>query len=85
VQDTEDCLKGDQLKDLGAYFAPSLEGVQADCKSTRQPSSGARRFTAALRIESRSQTESALVQADVEGIWTGACKAPPAPPAEPAP
>jgi hypothetical protein len=110
VRDSEDCLKGDQLKDLGAYFAPSLEGAQADCNSRRQPSSdpgrvdyrmqctgdgftidatttvkieSARRFTAALRIDSRSESEAALVLAEVEGIWGGACKAPP--PADPTP
>ena len=110
VQDTEDCLKGDQLKDLGAYFAPSLEGAQADCKNTRQPSSdpgevayrmrctgrgftvdatttvkieSARRFTPALRIDSRSETESALVVADVAGSWVGACQEPAAAPGEP--
>ena len=37
VQDTQECL-GDELKDLGAYFAPELEGVQAKCKKTRLPS-----------------------------------------------
>jgi hypothetical protein len=37
VQDTEECL-GDELKDLGAYFAPNLEGVKAKCKKARLPS-----------------------------------------------
>jgi hypothetical protein len=103
VQESEDCLKGDQLEDLGAYFAPSLEGLEADCKNTRLPSSdpgkiayqmqctgrgfkidatttvkveSARRFTAALRIDSRSESESALVVADVVGSWVGACGEP---------
>jgi hypothetical protein len=37
VQNTDECL-GDELKDLAAYFAPQLEGVQAKCTRTRQPS-----------------------------------------------
>jgi Protein of unknown function (DUF3617) len=35
-QDFKVCL-GEELKDLAAYFAPQLEGVQATCKRTRQP------------------------------------------------
>lgn len=37
-QNTQDCLRADQLKDLGAYFAPDLEGVKAKCTKTQQPS-----------------------------------------------
>jgi hypothetical protein len=36
-EDTEACLKAEELKDLGAYFAPSLEGVDAICDRVRQP------------------------------------------------
>jgi hypothetical protein len=36
-QNTQDCLRADQLKDLGAYFAPDLEGVKAKCTKTQQP------------------------------------------------
>jgi hypothetical protein len=35
VQEQDECLR-DELKDLAAYFAPALEGVQADCKRTPQ-------------------------------------------------
>ncbi|MGQ0546007.1 MAG: DUF3617 domain-containing protein [Betaproteobacteria bacterium] len=100
VQNSEECL-GDELKDLGAYFAPSLEGTQAKCERTRQASSDPRQinyrmrctapglsvnaatgvtvvnprlFTLAMRIESRTPRESALVTASAEGRRTGACK-----------
>jgi hypothetical protein len=103
VQDTEECLAGDQLKDLGSYFAPSLEGGEADCRKTRQPSSdprkveyrmqctgagfsldatttvtieSARRFTVAIRMSTRAETESAVVVADAEGRWKGPCEVP---------
>ena len=40
VQEQDECLR-DELKDLAAYFAPALEGVQADCKKTpRKTASG---------------------------------------------
>jgi hypothetical protein len=35
VQVQDECLK-DELKDLAAYFSPSLEGVQAKCNRTPQ-------------------------------------------------
>ncbi len=35
VQVQDECLR-DELKDLAAYFAPSLEGVQAKCARTPQ-------------------------------------------------
>ncbi len=35
-QDLKECLV-EELKDLPAYFAPQLEGVQATCKVTRLP------------------------------------------------
>lgn len=34
----EDCLD-EQLKDLGAYFAPKLEGAEARCETTRNAES----------------------------------------------
>lgn len=100
VQNAEECL-GDELKDLGAYFAPSLEGSRAKCERTRQPSSDPRQinyrmrctgrglsvnattgvtivnprlFTVTMRIESRTPRESAVVSAEAEGRWAGACK-----------
>ena len=36
-QNTQDCLRADQLKDLGAYFAPDLEGMKAKCTKTQKP------------------------------------------------
>ena len=99
VQDTQECL-GDELKDLGAYFAPEMEGVQAKCKKTRLPSAdarkliyktrctgagfstdisatvtieGPRRFTATMQMNTKTKTESALVIADIDGRWAGAC------------
>ncbi len=100
VQNTEECLV-DELKDLGAYFAPDLEGVKAKCKKTRLPSSdpkkliyrtqctgsgfttditatvtieSSRHFTASLRMHTKTKTESALVVADADARWAGACK-----------
>ena len=35
-QDSETCL-GDELKDLAGYFSPQLEGVKANCTTTRVP------------------------------------------------
>jgi hypothetical protein len=37
AQDVKECL-GEELKDLPAYFAPQLEGGEAECTRTRQPS-----------------------------------------------
>ena len=34
-QEQDECLR-DELKDLAAYFSPSLEGVQASCRRTPQ-------------------------------------------------
>jgi hypothetical protein len=100
AQSAEECL-ADELKDLGAYFAPSLEGSSARCERTRQPSSDPRQinyrmrcrgrgvsvdattgvtivdprfFTLTMRIESRTPRESAVVSAEAEGRWAGACK-----------
>lgn len=36
-QDSKECL-GEELKDIAAYFAPQLEGVEAQCTRTRHPS-----------------------------------------------
>jgi len=44
AQDTEACLKAEELKDLGAYFSPVLEEAEADCQTTQQPSSDPRRL-----------------------------------------
>jgi Protein of unknown function (DUF3617) len=101
VQNSEQCL-GDELKNLGSYFAPQLEGAEADCKRTQEPTGDprkivhrlectgdgftmaaattvtlvdSRQFTANIRIDTKTQTESASVVADAEGRWTGVCKA----------
>jgi len=98
-QDQEECLR-DELKDLSAYFAPALEGVQAKCTRTRQPSSesviaykmkctgskftmdvessikveGPKRFTATLKLDTKTPKERAVVVASIEGRHTGPCK-----------
>lgn len=43
VEITESCL-GDELKDLAAAFTPALEGAQAQCKRSRQPSNDPRKL-----------------------------------------
>ncbi|MGB7931760.1 MAG: DUF3617 family protein [Gammaproteobacteria bacterium] len=116
VQDTEECLQGEELKDLSSYFAPELEGVEARCERNRQPSDDPRKvdyrircigagftweatssvtvestvhFTAAMRMETHTQSDSAIVVADISGTRVGHCEpaAPESPPtpAEPAP
>jgi hypothetical protein len=35
----EDCLEN-QLKDLGTYFAPKLDGADAQCETARKPDGG---------------------------------------------
>jgi hypothetical protein len=113
VQDTEACLQGEELKDLGAYFAPTLEGVEARCERTRLPSSDPRKvdyrarctgagftweatssvtvessghFTASMRMDTRTQRDSAIVVAEISGTRVGPCEPAAAPPpTEPAP
>jgi uncharacterized protein DUF3617 len=48
-QNTQDCLHADQLKDLGAYFAPDLEGVKAKCTKTQQPTGDATKLAYKMR------------------------------------
>lgn len=48
-QNTEDCLRADQLKDLGAYFAPDLEGVKAKCTKTQKPTGDATKLAYGMR------------------------------------
>lgn len=38
-QNTEECLRAEELKDLAAYFAPDMEGVKAKCSRASKPSS----------------------------------------------
>ena len=48
-QNTEDCLRAAQLKDLGAYFAPDLEGVKAKCAKTQKPTGDATKLAYQMR------------------------------------
>jgi hypothetical protein len=48
-QNTEDCLRADQLKDLGAYFAPDLAGVKAKCTKTQKPTGDATKLAYGMR------------------------------------
>jgi uncharacterized protein DUF3617 len=48
-QKTQDCLRADQLKDLGAYFAPDLEGVKAKCTKAQQPTGDATKLAYKMR------------------------------------
>jgi uncharacterized protein DUF3617 len=48
-QNTEDCLRAAQLKDLGAYFAPDLEGVKAKCTKTQKPTGDATKLAYQMR------------------------------------
>jgi Protein of unknown function (DUF3617) len=44
VQNSEQCLGSDELKDLGVYFAPELQGAEADCKRTKPPTGDPRKI-----------------------------------------
>ncbi|MGH8642848.1 MAG: DUF3617 family protein [Burkholderiales bacterium] len=46
---TQDCLHADQLKDLGAYFAPDLEGVKAKCTKVQKPTGDATKLAYQMR------------------------------------
>ncbi len=48
-QNTQDCLRADQLKDLGAYFAPDLEGAKAKCTKTQKPTGDATKLAYRMR------------------------------------
>jgi hypothetical protein len=96
---TEQCL-GDELKDLGSYFSPKLQDVQAECQRLRQPAGeqqishtleckganftmsvatlvnieGARAFSAAMRMDSKTGADVSHIAAKIEGKRTGPCK-----------
>lgn len=53
---TQDCLRADQLKDLGAYFAPDLEGVKAKCTKAQKPTGDAARLAYRMRCTSTGFT-----------------------------
>ena len=48
-QHTQDCLRAGQLRDLGAYFAPDLEGAKAKCAKTRKPTGDATKLAYRMR------------------------------------
>ena len=48
-QNTQDCLRAEQLKDLGAYFAPDLEGVKAKCTKAQKPTGDATKLAYQMR------------------------------------
>ena len=48
-QSTEECLRAAQLQDLGAYFAPDLEGVKAKCTKTQKPTGDASKLAYSMR------------------------------------
>jgi len=65
VQNTEECLR-DELKDLGSYFAPSLEGMKARCKKTRQPSSDPRKLDYRMQCSGSGFTIDAMITVTIE-------------------
>jgi hypothetical protein len=99
VQVQDECL-GDELKDLAAYFAPGLEGVNAKCGRTPRKAAAnaiaykmkctgkgftleadtevvvvdAKKFTASMKMDTKTPKERAVVVASIEGNHTGACK-----------
>jgi hypothetical protein len=48
-QNTQDCLRADQLKDLGAYFAPDLEGIKGKCTKAQKPTGDATKLAYQMR------------------------------------
>lgn len=63
-QDLKECL-GEELKDLPAYFAPQLEGVQATCKVTRLPDAD-RTFGHRMQCSGAGFTVDALTSVTIE-------------------
>jgi hypothetical protein len=43
AQESEQCL-GDELKDLGSYFAPQLQGAEADCERAKESTDDSRKI-----------------------------------------
>ncbi len=66
-ENTEDCLRADQLKDLGAYFAPDLEGVKAKCTRARKPSSDPRQLIYHMRCAGSGFTTEMDATVTIEG------------------
>ena len=63
-QDTEVCLR-DELKDLAAYFSPVLEGVKAQCTTTRVPSKDPKIIARRLRCTGTGFTYAAVTSVTI--------------------
>ncbi len=65
VQDSEECL-GDELKDLAAYFAPSLEGAKAQCKRAQRPTNDPRKLAYRIQCSGSGFTMNADTSVTIE-------------------
>jgi Protein of unknown function (DUF3617) len=64
TENSEQCL-GDELKDLGSYFSPKLEDVQAECKRLRQPA-GDKQISHTLECKGANFTMNAATLVNIE-------------------
>jgi hypothetical protein len=64
TESSQQCL-GDELKDLGNYFSPKLEDVQAECKRQRQPA-GDKQISHTLECKGANFTMSAATLVNIE-------------------
>jgi hypothetical protein len=64
-EDTDQCL-GEELKDLTSYFAPQLEGAQADCTKTLQPSKDPNQVAYRMQCRGAGFTVDALTSVTFE-------------------
>jgi hypothetical protein len=64
-EDTDQCL-GEELKDLASYFAPQLEGAQADCTKTLQPSKDPNQVAYRMQCRGAGFTVDALTSVTFE-------------------
>src|SRR5688500_11288320 len=58
----QDLCLDKELQDLAAYFTPALEGVKAECKTTKQPAKG---DTMAHRMSCKGQGFTTDIRASV--------------------
>jgi len=68
AQDTEVCISAEELSDLGSYFAPVLEDVDADCKKTRQPSADPNKIDYRMACIAPKITVNSMSQVMIESI-----------------
>ena len=66
VQDTEACLRAEELADLGAYFMPSLEGTEARCEAKREPGPDPRKIDYRMHCEGDGFTTDAATNVTIE-------------------